>query len=230
MREKGIIKLVVNAIIFSIVALVGAVSFLNIDSFEKTVIAPSRGGSIDSGIVSIVFRVIIDDNVEKAINILDEKEVDATFFVTGKWCTDHPEILSEMVNKNYEIGNHGYLNRDFSALSFKESLDEIKTTERTIENLCGYKCKLFMPPKGKFSDATLTSCGALGYEMILWSRTAISDDEKEVYELATKEILSGEIVLLSLNEPTLSVLEDIIDYYHGEGLQIKSVSVNIGVK
>lgn len=230
MREKRIIKLVVNAIIFSIVALVGAVSFLNIDSFGKTVIAPSRGGSIDSGVVSIVFRVIVDDNVEKAINILDEKEADATFFVAGKWCAENPEILLEMVNKNYEIGNHGYLNRDFSALSFKESLDEIKTTERTIENLCGYKCKLFMPPKGKFSDATLTSCEALGYKMILWSRTAISDDGKEVYELATKEILSGEIVLLSLNEPTLSVLEDIIDYYHGEGLQIKSVSVNIGVK
>lgn len=230
MKENGILKLITNVIIFSIVALVGAVSFFNYDGIGKATIAPSRGGSIDSGVVSLSFIVTGDEEVNRALKILDKKEVTATFFVTGKWSTENPKILSEIVAKNHEIGNHGYLNRDFSALSYKESLDEIKTTERTIENLCGYKTELFMPPKGKFSDSTSTSCMALGYKMVLWSRSALADGVDEVYELATNEILSGEIVLLSLNSPTLSVLDKIIDCYVRHGLQIKSVSANISTK
>lgn len=230
MKDRAIFKLITNVIIFSIVAVVGAVSFFNYDSIGRATIAPSRGGSIDSGVVSIVFKPVGDDNVLKALEILQEREVSATFFLSGKWCIENPKILTEIVAKNHEIGNHGYLNRDFSSLSYKECLDEIKTTERTIENLCGYKTKLFMPPKGKFSDATSTSCVTLGYKMVLWSRNAFGEDSEEVYELATKEILSGEIVLLSLNEPTLSILDDIIECYTNNGLQIKSVSTNITAK
>ena len=230
MKEKGILKIFTNVIIFSIVAIVGAVSFFNYDSIGKATIAPTTGGSINSGVVSIAFVVAGDEDVSEVLGILEKKDTTATFFVTGKWCTKNPEILSEIVAKNHEIGNHGYLNRDFSSLSYKESLDEIKTTERTIENLCGYRTTLFMPPKGKFSSSTTTSCAALGYKMVLWSRSAHGAVAEDIYKQATENILSGEIVLLSLNQPTVSVVSEIIDYYTECGLQIKSVSANISTK
>lgn len=229
MKESRFLRLIANVILVSVCLLTCSVTFLDPNDFD-TVFAPHDKGSVESDIISIIFCINSEDsNVMKIARIFDEKGGLATFFVTAKWAENNGEILSDLVDKGHEIGNHGYLNRDFSALSFSECRDEIKTAERVIEGVCGYKTRIFLPPKGKFSDSTAIACRQLGYNLIAWSKSAVADTPDKVL-LLSREARSGDVVLMSTSDVTLSVLDDILDGYIECGFQIKSVSENISTQ
>lgn len=45
---------------------------------------------------------------EAILDILKQKQVEATFFVIGKNASQNPSLLRRMVTEGHEIGNHGY--------------------------------------------------------------------------------------------------------------------------
>ncbi|MBR3635842.1 MAG: polysaccharide deacetylase family protein, partial [Lachnospiraceae bacterium] len=47
-------------------------------------------------------------NTEKILDILDEYDVKATFFVTGYQAEKHPEWYKEIVDRGHTIGMHSY--------------------------------------------------------------------------------------------------------------------------
>ena len=226
MKESRFLRLIANVILVSVCLLTCSVTFLDPNDFD-TVFAPHDKGSAESDIISIIFCINSEDsNVMKIARIFDEKGGLATFFVTAKWAENNGEILSYLVDKGHEIGNHGYLNRDFSALNYKEAKEDLKTCERVIENICGYKTVLFMPPRGKYNNSTLVACDELGYKMVLSTKRAISDDSGEVKSISISAN-AGDIILLSPDEVTLEVLDEIIKGIKSRGFKIKSVGANI---
>lgn len=225
MKEKRFLRLIGNVIIFSIITLIGFTSFVDFRANTAT-ITPVIGGDGNTNTVSIAFRVIGGEEIDKTLEILEKNDVIATFFVGGKWAFENEENLIKIANKNHEIGNHGYLNRDFSALNYKEAKEDLKTCERVIENICGYKTVLFMPPRGKYNNSTMVACDELGYKMVLSTKRAISDDSGEVKSISIS-VNAGDIILLSPNEGTLEVLDEIIKGIKSRGFKIKSVGANI---
>src|SRR5690242_5398280 len=47
-----------------------------------------------------------NDNTEEILNILEQYNVKATFFVIGKWADEHPDLIKKISEKGHEIGNH----------------------------------------------------------------------------------------------------------------------------
>lgn len=224
MKKESVGRIFSNLIIFSVVCIIGALSFVNNLGFTQ---ATSTQGVVydgDKRVVCLVF-MLVDEDVTDILEVLDAKGVKANFLVSGKYATNHPENLVKIVEKNHEIINHGYLNRDFSALGYASTRDDIKTAEKVILSACGYTTKLFMPPKGKFNDSTLVACAELGYKIVLYSKSAILNEEDKVEELL-ESVAMGDVVLLSPSEETIEVLPEILDGYFSRGLEITRLSSN----
>lgn len=60
---------------------------------------------IEETIASLTFNVSWgEENVEPILDILQEKDVTATFFVSGVWSERHVELLQRMVEEGHEVG------------------------------------------------------------------------------------------------------------------------------
>lgn len=222
MKKQKITKLLSNLIIFSVVCIIGALSFVTNTGFLQATTTNSVIFESEENAVYLVFR-LLDDDVDDILEILDKKAVKANFLVSGKYASNYSENLVKITDKNHEIINHGYLNRDFSALGYTETCDDIKTAEKVILSACGYKTTIFMPPKAKFNDSTLASCSELGYNLVLYTKNAISDEVEDIREILVSAT-SGDVIILSTNDVTKCLLGEMIDSYLSKGLQIKTLA------
>lgn len=198
------------------------------DGSEKNVY---RYASEDAGGVSLMFNVYWGtDVVYRILDILDEHEAKATFFIGGCWADDNVVCVREILSRGHELGNHGYFHKDHSALSEAENTEEISNCNRFILLTTGKEMTLFAPPSGAYGKASLAACETLGMKTILWSRDTIDWRDKNsalIYTRATKDIKGGEFVLMHPMEETADALGDILTYYKTCSLRAVTVSENL---
>lgn len=176
----------------------------------------------------IAFTCNVDWGTEyigKMLDIFEKKDIKITFFVSGRWAENNPEVLKQIHDKGHEIGNHGYSHRMHSKICWKENYDEIKSTHDIINNILGIHMNYFAPPAGDFSETTLQVASELGYKTILWNIDTIdwrkdSTSDKIIKRVLSKPLKAG-IVLMHPKEETIKSLEYLIE-------SIKEKDINIG--
>ena len=190
-----------------------------------------RSADASSNGVSLMFNVYWGtEEVYRILNILQEHEAKATFFIGGCWADDNVECLRKIYADGHEIGNHGYFHKDHSKLSLTENQKEIAACNRFIELAIGEKPTLFAPPSGAYGDNMLSACNALQMKTILWSRDTIDWRDKNsalIYTRATKNIKGGEFVLMHPMTATADALNDILTEYETRSLSLITVSENL---
>lgn len=179
----------------------------------------------------------------KILDLLDEYNIEATFFVIGKKVAEHPEILKRIYAEGHLIGNHTYSHNNAKLYSSKNNfIAEIKNTEKEISNALGdndYTCNIFRFPNGYTSpiySSEKKNCikylKELGYMYIDWN--ALNKDAEKKYsneELLKnlKKTCQGKSTLVILMHdsgdvnPTNEVLEDSIKYLLEEGYEFKTL-------
>jgi peptidoglycan/xylan/chitin deacetylase (PgdA/CDA1 family) len=78
----------------------------------------------------------IEEGLPWIVDMLDKKNLKATFFIVGKLADDYPSIIEEIANKGHEIGSHGY---DHSRLDKLPRAEAIRNIKRSIESLSVYQ-------------------------------------------------------------------------------------------
>ena len=181
--------------------------------------------------VSLMFNVYSGtDEVYEILQILQEFQAKATFFIGGCWADDNVECLRQIFAKGHEIGNHGYFHKDHDKLSLVDNQKEIYTCNRFIELTIGSAPTLFAPPSGAYGSATLSACEALQMKTILWSKDTIDwrdQDEQKIYTRATKNVKNGDFILMHPTKKTVEALDDILNCYKQLNLKIITVSENL---
>ncbi len=83
---------------------------------------------------------------------LFENQVQATFFVVGKYAFHHPEILAELKSMNHLIGNHTYDHPDMPVYFSVDGnvIDQVLRTDALIKPYIDQEV-YFRPPYGKWS-------------------------------------------------------------------------------
>ncbi len=91
----------------------------------------------------------------KVLDILNEEEVKATFFVIGKNVDSHPEIVKRAYEEGHFIANHGFNHNNKLLYQSSESfINEIKKTDEAIGKAIGipdYCAHVFRFPNGFMS-------------------------------------------------------------------------------
>lgn len=181
--------------------------------------------------VSLMFNVYMGtDEIYQILDILQEYEAKATFFIGGCWADDNVACLRDIFIAGHEIGNHGYFHKDHDKLSVVENQREIYTCNQFIELSIGVTPTLFAPPSGAYGNATLTACEVLNMKTILWSKDTIDwrdQDENKIYTRATKNVQKGDFILMHPTKMTVEALDDILQYYKKINLTPITVSQNL---
>lgn len=185
-------------------------------------------GSTENNNVSLMFNVYWgDEYLEPILEILEQKNAVATFFVGGVWASKNGDFLNMILEYNCELGNHGYVHKDQDKISQQENFSEISLTHQLVKSFTGVEMNLFAPPSGAFNNTTLTVAESLGYKTIMWTKDTIDwrdQDANLIYNRAIKNASGGDLILMHPTAKTLEALPDIIDYFQSNNFNITTVT------
>ncbi len=184
-----------------------------------------RSGLPNSGQLTFSCNVDWGEKViPDMLRVLSENQISITFFVSGKWAENNPELLKEMYAAGHEIQSHGYSHKLSSQNSVETIKEEILKTEKVIIDILGVKTNVFAPPSGDYDETTVELCRSLGYKMALWSADTIDWREGSTSEVIKNRILkkhlNGAIVLMHPKEETVKALPALIKEIRAQNLKI----------
>ena len=226
------ISAVTNVIIITMLILLGIVA--NNYTYTTTTtmaMSPIYVGNTTTNKASLMINVYWgNEYISPMLKILKDNNIKTTFFIGGTWANKYPELLQEIVNNGHEIGNHGFFHKDSDKLSLQCVTQEIESNHKLIKALVGVDMNLFAPPSGAYNSTTMQACENLRYKAIMWTYDTI-DWRDQVNSLiisrATKKIASGNLILMHPTKCTLDSLQQIIDKYKANNIQLTTVSQTI---
>ena len=235
MNKKSWLTIVTNVIIIAVLGVSFSVAYLAASDKESSSIVSKAiyQGDETRGKVALMFNVYErTDNVEKIMQIFEENGILATFFVGGCWAAKNADTIVKMHTAGFEVGNHGYLHRDHSKLSYDENVKEIRLTGRLVQSILKdfddfTRLTLFAPPSGSMGDNMMRACETLGYKVIMWTRDTIDwrdQDADVIFTRATDGLKAGELILLHPTDATVAALPRILEYIRVVGLTADVVS------
>ena len=74
-----------------------------------------------------------------------------------------------MIEEGHIIGNHTVNHKSMPDLNEEQINSEVMKLHQTIQEKFGYEMKYIRPPKGEFSEKTLSVTSSLGYKTVMWS-------------------------------------------------------------
>ena len=174
------------------------------------------------------------DNGElpKILDILSEKKVLASFFITGDFVKRFPELVIRMAHEGHTICNHTYNHANITKISKDELSVELTKLEEAYFNLTGmHMVKYFRPPSGEFDRTSLLNVKSLGYKTIFWSSAYCDwnvNGQKSVEytkEMYLNNLHNGAILLMhSVSSSNREALPSIIDEVRSLGYAFKTVT------
>ena len=115
-------------------------------------------------------------------------------------------------------------------LSDKEIKKEVQTLHTAVYEKFNYEMKYLRPPKGEFSQRTLSLTKSLGYTTVMWSFAFDDSDENKQgrEEYAKEKILSnihnGCVMLLHANsKDNANILDEVIKEIKNMGYEFKTL-------
>lgn len=206
----------------------------DLGSMNKKIIDEAKGiamGNAESKKVYLTF----DEGYEagytpKILEILEQNNVKACFFITAHYVNTSSELVQEMINNGHSIGNHTVNHKSMPSLSNEQIKDEVMKLHTTIYEKFAYEMKYIRPPKGEYSEKSVAYCNTLGYTTVMWSFAYDDWDESKQgrEEYAKKKILdnihNGAVILLHGNsKDNTNVLDYCIKEIKNMGYEFASL-------
>ena len=183
--------------------------------------------------ISLTFDVnwAENDYLYEILDLLDENNIKATFFIMGKWVIypeGNREKLVEIHKRGHEIGNHSYVHPDFKNIGKERIIEEVKKTEEIIEKEVGVKTNLFRFPSGSYSKESLSAIEGLEYKSIQWDVDSVDwkgESKEREYKKVVNNVKGGSILLYHNNgKYTVENLKEIIPKLKSEGYEFVKIS------
>ncbi|MFD5077400.1 bifunctional polysaccharide deacetylase/glycosyltransferase family 2 protein [Streptomyces sp. NPDC058371] len=140
------------------------------------------------------------------LKVLEENDVQATFFMVGSMISRNPGIVKDLVDQGNEAGIHTFTHVDLSYQSTSRLQRELKQTQLALAGAAGINTTLFRAPYSSeinavdnYSWPVYQEIGDLGYTSVFvdddsddWKRPGVS----KIVEWATPKDNKGAIVLM----------------------------------
>ncbi len=178
-------------------------------------------------LVALTFDIGIPtaEVIPQVLDRLRERQVRATFFITGQWAERQPALLQRLVDEGHELANHTYSHPDLTKLSEAAVRDQIERTEEIVQRLTGRSTRpYFRPPFGAYDARILALVAQMGYHLVYWSRDAgdwqPAVAPAEISRRVGEQTRAGDIVVFHAYVPkTAAVLPEVIQRLRARGLQ-----------
>lgn len=160
------------------------------------------------------------------LDVLQEKDVQATFFLTGFWAKKQPDIAQRIVEDGHEIASHGDAHVNLSQYDGQAIAENIMTAHKDLEEATGQQARFFRPPNGDYDDLVVATARQLGYETVIWSLDTI-DWKNPGPDFMIRRVLdnayAGDIILMHASDSSKQIhlaLPQMIDALRQQGFEI----------
>ena len=162
-----------------------------------------------------------DDGPHKKITplvleLLEKYQVQAIFFIIGRFAYQNPDLLKMIIKKGHLIGNHTYTHPNNRIPDFFFFRKDIIRCQMLVKDILGIEPIFFRPPRGVINLKPLLAAKSLSLTSILWSNEggewgrAKSDDYRIIAEKLLETLKPRDIVLLHDNNPKVLKILDIV--------------------
>lgn len=175
----------------------------------------------------------------KIIEILKEKQVPATFFLTGMWAETYPEVTEQLAeNSLFEIENHSYQAKSFSQpcyglsplTSKEEKTKAVEKAQQKIKEVTGKTPNYFRFPGGCYKKEDLELVNSLGLKGVQWSAVsgdAFAENSSSVVKKTLNNTYNGSIIVFHLGGPnaphTTEALKEVIPKLRSKGFKLTTL-------
>ena len=97
---------------------------------------------------------LIIEMTKPVLDVLDEFDVSATFFVLGEVAKKHPELVEEVYERGHEIGSHAYSHKTLYELGKDKFENEINLSVQLLQHIIKEKPIGFRAPSFSVNNST----------------------------------------------------------------------------
>ncbi|WP_340002612.1 polysaccharide deacetylase family protein [Oceanobacillus sp. FSL K6-0127] len=193
-------------------------------------------GTSDQNQIALTFDDGPDPRfTNEILDVLNQYDVPATFFLLGSRAAAYPEIVTRIQNEGHVIGNHTYFHPnlvDEADIAMLEQ--EVIRTEDELYDIIGYRTHLFRPPYGFLYDELVEQLAKMNYSISGWSVDSL-DWQEDPPEIIASNVLDnmhpGAIILMHDGAEqdgdrtnTIEALHQIIPTLQEQGYEFVTVS------
>lgn len=177
------------------------------------------------------------DGAEKILETLEENNIKATFFLTGKFIERYPETTKKIAADGHEIGNHSYSHPYFTKLSEEEMEKEISRNQELLRDLDIEQKPLLRLPYGDRNSSVLNFVSQSGFINIRWTIDSLGwqgaeggMEVQKVQQRVVSKTTPGSIIMMHLGSDSnkinldSEVLSQIIEELKNNGYNFLRLS------
>jgi peptidoglycan/xylan/chitin deacetylase (PgdA/CDA1 family) len=163
------------------------------------------------------------DDTPAILDLLDTRQVKATFFVKGRLAEERPEVVRAILQRGHTIGNHSqtHPSASFWCLLPRQIQREIDECNTVLTNLTGAPMKLFRAPVGMKNPAVHPLLARRAMTLVGWTArgfdTTTHDPEVVLHRLWPRLEPGAIVVLHQGRASSLSIIGRVVEALQNQG-------------
>ena len=217
--KKRILACIILLLFLAVICMIGAFSRRSV---------PAMGGAIqEAGGKKIALT--FDDGphpyyTQQLLKGLKERNVKATFFITGQNVKAYPEIVKEIYAEGHLIGNHTYSHIQLTSKNEESFKQEIVRTNEAIKEVTGQDTIYVRPPYGSWNKEFEKE---LNMFPVLWTVDPLdwcSSDAARIVRSVCSKAKENDIILMhDQYKTTVTAALKIVDELTQKGYEFVTV-------
>ena len=168
----------------------------------------------------------IPEITPQILDILDEFNAKATFFMVGDNVRKHPSEFQMVKDRGHAIGNHGYHHLSGWGTDTEAYVEDVEKANQLIQS------SLFRPPYGRIRLQEIKALSPK-YKIVMWSVLSADYDQNISSEQCLSNVLThakdGSIIVfhdsLKASQNLLYSLPQVLKHFSNKGFVFKSLTV-----
>ena len=185
----------------------------------------------DKKIVALTFDISWGNKTPMPVlEILKENDIQCTFFLSGPWVKQYPDIARQIKADGHEIGSHGYRHINLSNLGKTEIKEEVMKAHRNIKEVTEVEANLIRTPNGDYNDQVIEAINEVKYQAIQWGTDSLdwmNPGVATIIERVSQRAHPGDIILMHASDTckqTPEALPTVIKNLKDQGYKFVLVS------
>ena len=164
------------------------------------------------------------ETTPRLLDILQEKDVPATFFMLGVMARNNPDIVKRASKEGHEIASHTMYHQNLIKISASAVQSDIEESRAVFNNILGKTPSFTRPPYGNINDSVRKFVKT---PMILWSVDTLdwkSRDPNSIIAVTLDEVHDGAIILMhDIYSTSVDAVPGLIDTLRFNGYEFVSL-------
>ena len=141
------------------------------------------------------FEPRYERNTLKTLDLLDEFETKATFFVLGWIAEQNPRLVREIAARGHEVASRGFYHRSVRHLTPEEFREDVRRTNRVLEDASGQKIIGYRAAEKLSYEKDAWILDTLAEENLLYDASFLPSAKDEKNKRFTRQIhINGKVI------------------------------------